>query len=62
MTETHRELILKRQVEGWDRARQEARKGNPFATLCLHCYGRHAPPYDEICPYQAPSAHPNPRS
>ena len=26
--------------------------GNPFATLCYHCYARHAPPKDEICPHK----------
>ena len=49
-----RETILQRQMAGWDRAREEARRGHPLATLCLHCYGRHRPPNDEICPHDPP--------
>lgn len=49
-----RAAILQRQIDGWDRAMEAGRKGNPFATLCFHCYGRHAPPHDEICPHEPP--------
>lgn len=54
LTEAQRENILKRQLQGWEGAREAGRKGNPWATLCMHCYGRHAPPNDEICPYDPP--------
>lgn len=54
MTEAQKETILKRQIDGWERAKEAGRKGNPLATLCLHCYGRHAPPQDEICPHKPP--------
>jgi hypothetical protein len=47
---THKDDVLKRQLDGWERAKDEAKKGNPLATLCLHCWGRHAPPMDSICP------------
>ena len=30
-----------------------ARTGNPFATLCTNCYGRHRSPRDYECPYPA---------
>ena len=53
MNETQKASLLKRQLEGWERALKYG-KGNPFATLCLHCYGRHAPPNDEICPHDPP--------
>lgn len=55
MNETQRDLILSRQMAGWERARREGREGNPLATLCLHCYGRHPPPMDDICPYDPPA-------
>lgn len=49
-----RDAILKRQEAHWPRDVEEGKKGNPFATLCLHCYGRHKPPMDEICPNDPP--------
>lgn len=49
-----KESILKQQIADWERDKEGARKGNPFATLCRHCYGRHAPPRDEICPSNPP--------
>ena len=52
----NKEAILKRQEEGWPLAVAEGKKGNPFATLCMHCYGRHKPPMDEICPHEPPPA------
>ena len=53
MNETQKASILKQQLEHWKLA-LEFGKGNPYATLCLHCYGRHAPPKDEICPHDPP--------
>lgn len=51
--------ILRQQQQDWPRHVAGAKQGNPYATLCLHCYGRHSPPRDEICPYEPP---PKPRS
>lgn len=55
LNDVQKERILKRQLDGWERAKRAGREGNPFATLCLHCYGRHAPPMDEICPRDEPA-------
>lgn len=49
MTPAQIENILKKQLENWPRAVALGKEGNPFATLCTHCYGRHKPPMDEIC-------------
>ena len=46
--------ILQKQLDSWPRHLEAAKRGNPFATLCDHCYGRHAPPRDEICPRAPP--------
>ena len=54
----NKDAILARQNEAWPRAVEAGKKGNPFATLCLHCYGRHKPPLDDICPYEPPKAAP----
>lgn len=35
----------------WKNAVYGASTGNPFATLCDHCHGRHKPPRDHECPY-----------
>jgi hypothetical protein len=39
----------------WKREDETARKmgavGNPFATLCQNCYGRHRSPRDNECPH-----------
>lgn len=56
MNEVQRETVLKRQLSGWDAAKEAGRKGNPLATLCMHCYGRHAPPMDDICPNDPPQS------
>jgi hypothetical protein len=53
MTQSY-DAILARQNATWDRAVEAYRQGNPFATLCINCYGRHRPPNDEICPYDPP--------
>lgn len=37
-------------------ARRGAATGNPYATLCLHCYGRHWAPKDNECPHPAHTA------
>ncbi len=50
LNEIQKAAILEKQMAGWGRVKVEAKKGNPWATLCLHCYGRHAPPRDAICP------------
>lgn len=50
------ESILKQQIIDRENALKFGR-GNPFATLCMHCYGRHPPPYDEICPHEPPPKH-----
>lgn len=34
-----------------DNARAGAKTGNPLATLCMRCYGRHPSPRDSECPY-----------
>ena len=52
LTPAQREAILAEQKRHWPLP--PAAAGNPFATLCLHCYGRHAPPRDEICPHDPP--------
>lgn len=49
ITETHRQSILEEQIRDWPKHLKGAEAGNPYATLCWHCYGRHAPPKDEIC-------------
>lgn len=38
----------------WEKAVAWAKTGNPYATLCMHCYGRHKPPRDNECPHEAP--------
>lgn len=45
---------LAQQQRDWPRSVILGKEGNPFATLCRHCYGRHAPPRDEICPRDPP--------
>lgn len=49
------ESILAEQKKNWPKHIEGAEQGNPHATLCLHCYGRHEPPHGEICPYDPPS-------
>lgn len=49
-----REALLAQQIEAWPRDLAAARAGNPYATLCSRCYGRHAPPKDELCPHDPP--------
>lgn len=44
---------LERQQREWPLHLKGAADGNPFATLCRHCCGRHAPPRDEICPHES---------
>lgn len=53
-TAARREAILAQQRADWPKHLAGAAQGNPFATLCQHCYGRHAPPRDEICPHPEP--------
>lgn len=44
-----RAKLLEKQQQEWPHMRALAREGNPLATMCLHCYGRHAPPRDDLC-------------
>jgi len=44
---------LEQQQADWKRQLEGAKTGNPYATLCQHCYGRHAPPFDELCPNES---------
>lgn len=37
----------------WQNRLAGARQGNPYATLCSHCMGRHAPPFDHLCPNES---------
>ena len=54
LSEAMRQSLLAEQQRSWPRHIAGARQGNPWATLCQHCYGRHPPPRDEICPYDPP--------
>ena len=47
-TQADKEARWKRDDE---HSRVGASKGNPYATLCFHCYGRHRAPKDNECPY-----------
>lgn len=46
-TQTEKETRWKREDEN---ARYGAKLGNPYATLCQNCYGRHRSPRDDECP------------
>lgn len=46
---------LERQLKEWPNHLKGAVLDNPYTTLCGHCYGRHAPPRDEICQHDEPS-------
>ena len=41
--DARREAELARQLKAWPEHLRGAKQGNPLATLCAHCYGRHAP-------------------
>ena len=41
-----------KQERDWPLILKGAQGGNPYATLCQHCFGRHEPPRDNICPHQ----------
>ena len=47
-TQDEKEARWKREDEV---AQQGAKTGNPYAPLCLHCYGRHQSPRDKECPH-----------
>lgn len=47
-TQVEKEARWKREDEN---ARYGASTGNPYATLCMHCYGRHWSPKDKECPH-----------
>lgn len=51
--ERHAQIFAK-QIADWPKHLAGARQGNPWATLCMHCYGRHGPPRDDICPRDPP--------
>lgn len=55
MSERKNAEKLTEQQRDWERRVAAGKQGNPFATLCQHCFGRHAPPNDELCPYDPPS-------
>lgn len=57
MNEAQKAIILKTQIDDWPKHLAGAKMGNPFATLCKHCFGRHRPPNDEICPHEPPAPH-----
>jgi hypothetical protein len=40
---------LEQQLRDWPNHLKGAEAGSPYATLCLACYGRHAPPRDHLC-------------
>lgn len=44
------EPMIAKQHAAWPNAIKGAESGNPYATLCQHCYGRHMPPRDDLCP------------
>lgn len=46
--------VLEQQQKDWPRRVALGRDGNPFATLCRRCYGRHAPPHDDLCQRDPP--------
>ncbi len=46
--------ILEKQIKAWPNHVKGGKEGNPFATLCDHCYGRHSPPHGIICPNKPP--------
>ncbi len=48
--------LLEEQLARWPKQVAGAKAGNPFATLCYRCYGRHAPPKDDICPHGSKGA------
>lgn len=50
MTKQQHARVLEKQVRDWPIHLKGAASGNPYATLCSKCYGRHAPPNNEICP------------
>lgn len=56
------EEIVAAQERRWLTDLEGAKKGNPFATLCLKCYGRHAPPRHEMCPAAAPQGRQEPQA
>lgn len=47
----HQEALFAQQQRDWPKALAGGRQGNPFATLCDHCCGRHAPPNADLCPH-----------
>ena len=52
--DARREAELARQLKAWPEHLRGAKQGNPLATLCAHCYGRHAPPRDTLCTRDPP--------
>lgn len=54
LTADQRASMLAQQEKDWPWWVELGKEGNPFATLCRHCYGRHRPPLNEICPRDPP--------
>ena len=46
------EAARERKEREWRRDLEGAATGNPYATLCYGCMGRHRPPRNELCPYK----------
>lgn len=53
MAETQEEKVARWSKDDEFRSKLAA-TGNPFATLCDHCYGRHKAPRDKECPHSPP--------
>lgn len=43
-------LDMAQQRREWEADLAGVRAGNPYATLCNGCNGRHAPPRNDHCP------------
>lgn len=53
LTDKQKANILEEQLKQWPCDLDAGAKGNPYATLCQNCYGRHTPPRDQICPHES---------
>ena len=58
LSKAQRQSKLAEQQRTWPLHLEGARQGNPWATLCTHCYGRHPPPHGDICPRNPPGRDP----
>ena len=53
LTDERYAIKLEQQRRDWEKHLAGARQGNPYATLCQHCFGRHSPPHNELCPHES---------